>query len=270
MLLSGYVIHHVYRKFFYCLNTDSGLHKFFFLLLSFFILSFSFPVTTGCAMWRSAQMEMPSGIFWSSRLKKLLHALRGKLSWTSYRRLITDFQEKFGYMEICKELLSVIDVHILLCWFHVKAAWNDSLLTKVSFVTSIGLSALFGTRPIFPSWGSISSDTSDSKDYCKKPYVKQWHLSFKRILSFRSWLRYSRCSVTPHCFQLPENQRQDAYNDLCALMRSWNWKKYQSKLATFKTKFKDTDFLKSFLQHWDCDLWKGMEIKESQGVIFLQ
>ena len=152
MLLSGYVSHHVYRTFFYCLNTDSGLHNLFsFLLLSFFFLIIFLPSDNRMRHVTKCSDGDAIGHILKLEAEKLLHALRGKLSWTSYRRLITDFHEKFGYMEICKELLSVIDVHILLCWFHVKAAWNDSLLTKVSFVTSIGLSALFGTRPIFPS-----------------------------------------------------------------------------------------------------------------------
>ena len=56
----------------------------------------------------------------------------GGLTWDDFMKECSIYRRRFAYMDEAKELLaSYLSTSILLCWFHVKAAWHDSLLPKV-------------------------------------------------------------------------------------------------------------------------------------------
>ena len=61
-----------------------------------------------------------------------LEQLQAGMSWNDFRTACERYQYRYGFVQECKEIIKkYLSTRILLCWFHVKAAWHDSLLTKV-------------------------------------------------------------------------------------------------------------------------------------------
>lgn len=65
--------------------------------------------------------------------KNLHQRLLSSLSWVDFTTAARHFRFRYAHMEECKDVVRrYLSTAILLCWFHVKAAWHDNLLTKVS------------------------------------------------------------------------------------------------------------------------------------------
>lgn len=68
--------------------------------------------------------------------KNLLSLLVNGLDWTTFTSKRDLFKQRFGHLSEVEALIAMyLNTDILLCWFHVKAAWLDNLLTKVCLHT---------------------------------------------------------------------------------------------------------------------------------------
>ena len=81
--------------------------------------------------------------------------------------------------------------------------------------------------------------------------------SYAHTYAYFQFISYALC-----CFlQLPEARRDDAYQDLSAMMRCSNWAMFKKQVSAFRKKHStsdDKDFITSFNKYWACDYWRGM------------
>lgn len=67
-------------------------------------------------------------------VQHFVNLLNGHLQWSTFVASADRFRHRWKSVPECQALCCILASRILLCWFHVKAAWHDSLLTKVSLV----------------------------------------------------------------------------------------------------------------------------------------